>query len=98
MMMLKFKSVSKEACASYKLYLQKKLTTLNSKLIFLPIKTTRLTLLKSPHVYKKAREQFEVKQYSFSLFLSYINPNLFISLSANKPSNLQLTAQYLKKK
>ena len=32
-------------------------------IFFLPIKRKRITLLKSPHVNKTAREQFEIKHY-----------------------------------
>lgn len=44
--------------------IQKKIKLMNiysRGIIFLPLKTKRFTVLRSPHVYKKAREQFEIK-------------------------------------
>lgn len=46
-------------------------------IVNLPVKFKRLTLLRSPHVYKKAKEQFESRVYS-----------TFIQISNTKDDNL----------
>lgn len=41
-----------------------KLMNIYSKgIIFLPLRKKRFTVLRSPHVYKKAREQFEIRMH-----------------------------------
>ena len=42
----------------------------NLKIIRLPKKTKRFTVLRSPHVNKTAREQFEIITYKWSLYLN----------------------------
>ena len=63
---MKFKLITTNLgilCA-YLLYLR----TLNNfnikKIIYLPIQTKKVVLLKSPHVHKKAQEHFIFKKYS----------------------------------
>ena len=64
---------------------------LNYTCINLPTTTKRITLLKSPHVYKKAREQFELHTYKAVLTLLYPkNSQLIKVLILNKPKNLKL--------
>lgn len=90
---LKLKSVNKESLILYKTFLINILEKQNIKfnLIFLPKKKKKITLLKSPHVYKKAREQFEIIKYSLLLNIkSYINSKLFNILITNKPSTIIL--------
>lgn len=55
-----------------------------------PIKVSRLTLLKSPHVYKKAKEQFELRKYSviFS-FLTFKTQNPLKFIQINKPKEIK---------
>ena len=52
--------------------------------IYLPKKTERFTLLKSPHSYKKAREQFEhithKRAFSFCILDSFENQNVLYYL------------------
>jgi ribosomal protein S10 len=43
------------------------------KFFFLPVKQKKFTVLKSPHVYKKAREQFEIKLYTLLIIFEDIN-------------------------
>jgi small subunit ribosomal protein S10 len=38
--------------------------TLNQKIITLPNKKKKFTILKSPHVHKKARDQFELESFT----------------------------------
>jgi ribosomal protein S10 len=43
------------------------------KMIKLPLKTKRFTVLRSPHVNKTAREQFELLTYKWVLFTKLPN-------------------------
>ena len=65
MLKLTYSSLSKTALNSYKTYLNLQFSKFNFEfvLISLPKKRKRTTLLKSPHVNKKAREQFQVCAY-----------------------------------
>jgi len=71
-----------------KLYLNK----LNIKIINLPIKTSIYTILKSPHVDKKSREQFKITLFKTIILMNTkivknINLNFFM---INKPKNIKL--------
>jgi len=56
-----------------------------------PIKKKVVTLLKSPHVYKSAREQFEVRYYKTVVFLPGSLSDLVLNkFLVNKPKNIQL--------
>jgi len=60
------------------------------KIIYLPIQTKKIVLLKSPHVHKKAQEHFIFKKYSVLLFCENKNKTINIqeSLIKNIPSML----------
>ena len=62
---IKIKSLHKESVKLYINFLQKMLRKIkvNFSIIALPEKKNRVTLLKSPHVNKSAREQFEIRYY-----------------------------------
>jgi ribosomal protein S10 len=49
-------------------------------IIKLPIKIKKFTLLRSPHVNKKAREQFEIRTYKRLITLKFNNKNLILPL------------------
>ena len=74
-------------------------------LISLPIKIQRFTVLKSPHIDKKSREQFEIKGYSKLLILNYdsnfinnsIKMNFLINYIKNSLSGCELKITYLNK-
>jgi small subunit ribosomal protein S10 len=58
----------------------------------LPSKRKRITLLKSPHVNKKAREQFEIKKYSVMIqILSQEKFKILKLLSLNKPKTVTIS-------
>lgn len=61
------------------------------KISQLPRKFKRITILKSPHVYKKAREQFEIR--TFSSIIKIYNYNMSFNFlnffSLNKPNNIK---------
>jgi ribosomal protein S10 len=65
-------------------------------LIALPVRYKRLTLLRSPHVYKKAKEQFESRIYSLFLKITCDkNDNFLVQsklkfLLLNKPKSILL--------
>ena len=89
---LTIQSTNKEVLLIYKNFLSCLLKTNSVNYsFFLPVKKKKLTLLKSPHVYKKAKEQFEVRYYtllvSFSVQLSSENLKY---LFLNKPSSVNL--------
>jgi len=50
---------------AYSSYLEQvfKHLSLNSSIFYLPRLSKKITLLKSPHVFKKAKEQFELREY-----------------------------------
>jgi len=54
---------------------------------FCPVKKTLVTLLKSPHVYKKSKEQYHLKKYRtvISCYTFLFHKNLFKFLILNKP-------------
>lgn len=58
-----------------------------------PEKKKIITLLKSPHVYKKAKDQFEIRYYT--LVISFCDLNISLNklryLLLNKPSSIHLT-------
>ena len=58
-------------------------------IFYLPCAKKRITLLKSPHVDKTAREQFEVKYYKLCLVLKSISRFSILKwVLLNKPSVL----------
>mgnify|MGYP000857549187 FL=1 len=96
---LKIQSVNKMALTVYLLSLQAFLKKLNVfySVINLPVRKKRITLLKSPHVNKSAREQFEVKTYKTVLTLSNLSYSAKIIklLTINKPKTIVLSIKNL---
>lgn len=93
MIFLNLKSNFKKTLELYTYYLEKilKSTNIEFKIIRLPKRIKRITLLKSPHVNKKARNQYEIRTYSLTLVLSQNNSksnltNLIKILLNNKPA------------
>lgn len=93
---------------SFKLYLLKNyinfLENLLNKLkvcyskINIPTKTKRLTILKSPHVFKKAREQFEIKIYKKVIIIKKLTHVDYLkNLIINKPKFININIKYLGK-
>lgn len=58
-----------------------------------PTKKTVVTLLKSPHVYKKSKEQYQLKKYRVVVLSSVCvyNKNLFKFFLLNKPKSVVLS-------
>jgi small subunit ribosomal protein S10 len=73
------------------------------KIIPLPIKIQRYTVLKSPHIDKKSREQFEIKSYTKLLILDYemtsinniVKMTFLINYIKNSLSGCELKIKYL---
>ena len=80
-----------------------KLMNINFRgLAYLPSKKKRFTVLRSPHVYKTSREQFELKIHS-RVFIAYFDINnendkkkskLFINFIKNSAGGLQFKITY----
>ena len=93
---IQLKSIDKKSLLFYTYFLKKIFdkTNIIYSLINLPIKKKRITLLKSPHVNKAAREQFELRSYK-SVFL--INSNLSYEftkvLFKNKPQIINVSVK-----
>ena len=79
----------------YVLYLKTILKSLNIKYNarFNPTTEKQITLLKSPHVYKKHKEQFLIKKHSVSLSLNLLKLNKlqFYLFLQNKPKFINLS-------
>lgn len=90
---IELKTVNKSILAVYKNFLQNLLLKLNLlyKQFALPIKKKKFTLLRSPHVHKKSREQFQLIKYKHVyLFLSPIPNNFLKFLLINKPAEINM--------
>jgi len=73
---IKVKSYSSIYLNRFLLLTKEILNTLNSsgiKPVFLPKKIERFTVLKSPHIYKKSREQFEYITYKRVFSFTIVN-------------------------
>ena len=93
---IKIKSLHKESVKLYINFLQKTLRKIkvNFSIIALPEKRNRVTLLKSPHVNKSAREQFEIRYYRTLLKIkSDIDHETLESLLINKPKSVTVSVK-----
>jgi len=101
----KFKSFQKYNFKFITLKILKKITNMSIKtkgFVNLPTKIQRYTVLRSPHVDKKSREQFEIKIYSKTL-VTYFNfyneiekqkAKLLINFIKNSSGGLNLKITY----
>ncbi len=113
MLIISFKSTDKTTQQIYKQFLKTLLTNFKSTFltnnknlvvnyINLPSKKNRISLLKSPHVNKKAFEQFELKTYKSiiilknigNIFNSILGQRILNSIFMNKPKNIKLFFKY----
>jgi|TARA_B100000242_G_scaffold272899_1_gene226124 small subunit ribosomal protein S10 len=93
---IKIKSLHKESVKLYINFLQKMLRKIkvNFSIIALPEKKNRVTLLKSPHVNKSAREQFEIRYYRTLLKIkSDIDHKTLELLLINKPKSVTVSVK-----
>ena len=57
----------------------------------LPLKIKKITLLKSPHVHKKAREQFEIKKFKNLFIIKNLKLSKYlIFVFLNKPKFIKI--------
>ena len=116
MLIISFKSTDKTTQQIYKHFLKTLLTKFkdflsktDTKLLInfinLPNKLNKISLLKSPHVNKKAFEQFQLKTYksivilkadkdSKHIFNSLIGQKILKSIFINKPKNIKLLFKF----
>ena len=93
-MNLKIKSLSKESILLYRDFI---ITTLNKldiyhSVVYLPTNKKRITLLKSPHVNKTSKEQFQVTSYKMIFELNFrLNTRELKVLFRNKPKTVRMT-------
>lgn len=94
-LLLNYSSLSKQALNVFKTYLilHLKKYQFNFRLINLPKRIKRFTLLKSPHVNKKAKETFESIKYNFLLLIDY-DIKFFNLLKNNLPKLIHLKWSY----
>lgn len=91
---LKIKSANKKSLKLYISFLRLIFLKLNIffTIIILPKKIKKVILLKSPHVYKKAWEQFQIIRYTSCFFFnSQIPPKLLKFFLVNKPKNIRIS-------
>jgi ribosomal protein S10 len=89
---IKFSAINYKLLKIYSKFLINLLNKLNIEYNFfnLPIKKKLLTFLKSPHIYKKAVEHFEIKKFSLLFVLKNLkNFSIFSSLFLNKPHGIK---------
>jgi ribosomal protein S10 len=90
-----YTSTSKEILNFYKNFLILNLKTLNFKYIIIntPIKKKYKTFLKSPHINKRSKENFNLIIYKFKLYIFFTKKYLKI-LRFNVPKNIHLKILY----
>lgn len=92
---IKYSSTSKHLLFSYLTYLKLIFIKFSIfyKLISLPIKKKKKTFLKSPHVNKKAKENFNFILHSSNLYINF-NLHVLKILRYNLPKNIFLKIYY----
>lgn len=88
---IKFKSTSKSSLYAYLKFLKNILNKKDLpffKVYCLPKKKFRISLLKSPHVNKKAKEHFQVIFYRFEILIHNSNICILNFLFLNKPKSI----------
>jgi ribosomal protein S10 len=88
---LKIESVNNKILSLYAKFLLKLLTigNIRTKLVFLPKTIKRLTFLKSPHVFKKAKEHFEIRKYKV-LIICNSSMNKLKTFLLNRPNTVRI--------
>jgi len=93
---LNLRSVNSNCFHVYIKFIERLLVKLNLNFTLFNLPTTkkRITLLKSPFVNKRAREQFEIKFYKAIIRVHKdVNVSTLNFLLMNKPSTVQLKIQ-----
>ena len=86
-----YTSLIKKSLYNYKNYILSILKKFNItfKIVSLPKKKKKKTLLKSPHVTKKAKESFELNFFKFVVIINF-NKKLLELLRSNVPNTIHL--------
>jgi ribosomal protein S10 len=86
-----YTSLTKKSLYNYKnyIFLLLKKFNIDFKIISLPSKKKKKTLLKSPHVTKKAKESFELSFFKFVVIIDF-NYELLKILRSNVPNTVHL--------
>ncbi len=97
-MQVKIKTACKESMGLYSTFLKSIFNKLNYNFsaVGLPTEFRRITLLKSPHVFKKHKEQFEMRTYKQVFTIKEnVSTSALKFLLLNKPKlvHLKLKAQ-----
>lgn len=93
-MKLRIRSLNKESLYVYKNFVISTLKKLNImySLAYLPKKKKRITLLKSPHVYKTSREQFQFVTHKILINLKFLLTLKEVKfLIMNKPKTVKMS-------
>lgn len=88
---IQIESVNKKCFNLYLSFILKTFLLLNIKvkMFCLPQKLKKITFLKSPHVFKKSKEHFELRKYK--VFLNFNSKKEFLYfLILNKPSTIKI--------
>jgi small subunit ribosomal protein S10 len=97
---LNIKSFNKQLLNIYSNFLKNTLKNYGIKFSFIsnPIKKKKITLLKSPHVHKKAREQFELRIHKQTFFIKkVISIQHFNKILINKPKLININIKHIGK-
>jgi ribosomal protein S10 len=91
---IKLKAINKPILTIYQHFLKTIFikSGLNFRFFSNPIKIKRITLLKSPHVYKKAKEHFELRSYSsqFTIISNLKQQQILKFIKLNKPKEIKI--------
>lgn len=91
--MIKIKSLDRNSLIIYKNFLESTLSKLvvAYKISNIPASVKRITLLKSPHVNKKSREQFQHTKYKvFFKVESNLSMKVLKYIISNKPNTVKV--------
>jgi|TARA_Y100000780_G_scaffold83465_2_gene75400 ribosomal protein S10 len=86
-----YTSLTKKSLHNYKNYISSLLKKfhIDFKIVSLPLKKKKKTILKSPHVTKKAKESFELTFFKFVVIIDF-NNKLLKLLRSNVPNTMHL--------
>lgn len=97
-LLLRFQTFDKEKAKTFRKVLNNlaKVKNLQVSSISLPIEKKKFTLLKSPHVNKKAKEQYEIRFYNGLILLkgNFFERGLLQNLTALFPSDILIKISY----
>ena len=95
---LKIESLNNKILASYIKFLIRILymCQIKPRVFYLPCVVKRFTFLKSPHVFKKAKEHFEIKKYRVVIICNLNLQKLKLFL-INRPNTVKIRILYEKR-